>query len=600
MQSFKLLKQLFPFIQMRWKLTGIAYFCLLLGLSAVLLQPLLFSYLIDEVLIAQKTALIQPLLLAFIGLTVVSVSATLIRSVLFRYLCIENILDLRKVLTKHIRSISIYKIEKEGAGKYSALLGMDTSLMGTFVNHVLVEMLSRIFMAAAALTMLFVLNWKLAVMTAACIPLLLSIPHLLRKPMLLYSRHVRSHNEQIGTYLIESIEGSKEIRAFGLEQWEERRNEEMYKGLVRSSTRESMMQALSGQLSILPISLILVLMYWIGSGQVLQETMSIGVLVAAVTYLQSALNPVKDMNQYFGDIQKTEVALQRIVSFLQSPKEEAAREERAAYDAASAASIMERLAIDETPAVVCANLHAVYERVSVLKNVSFTVMKGQTAAFVGRSGSGKSTLYKILMGFSPYQDGHIAINGISMKELRRQDLLSQVGIVFQEPFLFRGSLLENIRLGKLDATDDEIDEVIQRARLHELVSSLPDGLHTQLDHKGFQLSGGQKQRISIARAMLQKSPLLLLDEPTSALDQETEREVLEALQELAKGKTTLISTHRLNTIRHADVIYMMNNGVIVESGNHQQLMQLRGDYYEMVVNGYSAENEERQSLEVGV
>lgn len=585
---------------MRWKLTGIAYFCLLIGLSAVLLQPLLFSYLIDEVLIARNTVLIQPLLLSFIGLTVVSVSATLIRSVLFRYLCIENILDLRKVLTKHIRSISIYKIEKEGAGKYSALLGMDTSLMGTFVNHVLVEMLSRIFMAAAALTMLFVLNWKLAFMTAACIPLLLSIPHLLRKPMLLYSRHVRSHNEQIGTYLIESIEGSKEIRAFGLEPWEERRNEEMYKGLVRSSTRESMMQALSGQLSILPISLILVLMYWIGSGQVLQETMSIGVLVAAVTYLQSALNPVKDMNQYFGDIQRTEVALQRIVSFLRSPKEEAAREDRATYAAASAASIKERHAIDETPAIVCSNLHAVYERVSVLKNVSFTVMKGQTAAFVGRSGSGKSTLYKILMGFSPYQDGHIAINGISMEELGRQDLLSQIGIVFQEPFLFRGSLLENIRLGKLAATDDEIDEVIQRARLQELVSSLPDGLHTQLDHKGFQLSGGQKQRISIARAMLQKSPLLLLDEPTSALDQGTEREVLEALQELAKGKTTLISTHRLNTIRHADVIYMMNNGVIVESGNHQQLMQLRGDYYEMVVNGYSAENEERQSLEVGI
>ncbi|MDF2921696.1 MAG: transporter ATP-binding protein [Paenibacillaceae bacterium] len=597
MQSFKLLKQLAPLINIRWRLTLLAYVCTLAGLGATLLQPLIFSYLIDEVLVKGRRELISTLLLGFAALAVISVTTTLIRSTLFRYLGIQNMLDLRKVLTKHIRSIPMYQIEKDGVGKYTALLGMDTSIMGNFVNHVMVELISKIFMSAAALGMMFMLDWGFALMTLLFVPVLAYIPRLLRKPMLRYSSHVRTHNEQIGSHLIESMEGSKEIRAFGLEGWEERRNDELYKDLVKSSTKETMMNVCSGQLSILPITVILMLIYWYGSNRVLDHQMSIGVLVAAVTYMQSALNPIKDMNHYFGEIQRSQVALQRITAFLQLPVETAA-ECRQQEEEPSSGSPGEAISRFSVPAVLCTGLYAVYDKIPVLRDVDFTVQKGQMAAFVGRSGAGKSTLYKILMGFSPYESGEIHVDGIPLREMSRSRYRSQIGIVFQEPFLFKGTLGENIRIGNLEAGPDEVSEAIRRAHLHDLVASLPDGLDTPLDHKGFQLSGGQKQRISIARVMLQKPQILLLDEPTSALDQETEKEVMEALLELTAGKTTLISAHRLGMIRRADMIYMMKHGEIVESGTHGQLMSQRGDYYDMTVNGYAQDLEEQRNMEV--
>lgn len=579
MQSFRLFKRLYPYVDMRWKLTLLAFSCTFAGLLLGMLQPLLFSYLIDHVLIEKKAEWVAPLLGLSLTLTVFSVAFTIVRSGLFRYLGICNTLDIRRALLRHIRKIPVHEIEKSGTGKFSALLGFDTATMGNFLNHVIVELSSQLFMMAAALVFLFVMDWRIALLAVAVIPLLLYIPRLFRKPMADSAAHVRSHNEQVGTVLIESIEGSKEIRAFGLEAWEERRNDNLYAGLIRASTRETLLRVVTGQTGMLPISLIVVVLYWFGSRQALNETISVGMLVASVTYLNNALNPVRTMNDYFGELQRTEVAMSRIEEFMRTEIEPAISAELPPIGGPDAGRAGADAAID------CRSLRVSSEGADIVRGIDFTVKRGQVAAFIGRSGSGKTTLFKSMIGFMPIESGELVIEGVPIRHMTRRDLVSTFGVVFQESFLFRGTLYENIALGDLNASREEVYEAARLARLQAFIDGLPDGLDTRVDHKGFQLSGGQRQRIAIARAFLKKPPILLLDEPTSALDRETEGEVLAALGELMRGKTTLLSTHRLETVQNADIIYVMENGRIVEAGTHLELMARRGTYYAIMSAG---------------
>lgn len=576
MHTFKLFRRLAPYVKIKWNLTLIAYVCTFLQLGLVMLQPLIFAYLIDHVLIDGNRKLIVPLLSLSLGIGVLSIVFLFIRVGLFRYLGICNTLDIRDELLKHVRQIPVPEIQKEGPGKFSALLGMDTATMGNFLNHILVEITSQLLMMLISLGILYYMDWRLGIVATLSIPFLFWVPGLFRSPVARYSSDVRTHNEEIGTYLYEAIESSQEIRALGLEGWERKRNETMYKGLVKASTRETLYAVMSFQISGFVISLILAAIYWIGSYQVLGQMMTVGIMVASVTYLQNALNPVQQINNFFRELQGAEVAMGRIEQFIQTPIDPYSENERKQVSPAREPELK------ATPSdIEVCSLRVGYGGTEILKDLSLSLSPGKVYAFVGRSGSGKSTLFRALIGMMPVLEGEIRIGGQNLEEMTRSAISRKVGIVFQEPYLFRGTLMENITVGKLDATEEMVMQAARNAQLGSLLDQLPEGLNTKIDHRGFQLSGGQRQRLAIARVLLRDPDILILDEPTSALDQLTESELMNSIRHAMAGKTVLVATHRLQTIMNADRILVLENGYLVAEGDHEQLMNQSAEYYAM-------------------
>ncbi|GGF90612.1 ABC transporter ATP-binding protein [Paenibacillus aceti] len=598
MHSIRLFLRLAPYVKIRWRLTGVAYLCTFLHLGSLMGQPLIFAYLIDTVLIEKKTELLPLLIFLSIGLACLSVIFSLIRAGIFRYLGITHTLDIREVLTSHIRKIPIPEIEKHGAGKFLAMLGYDTATMGDYMNHVLVELISQLFIMLLAFGVLFTMDWKLGLLALVGLPVLLWLPRIFKKQLTTHIDHVRTHNEQIGTHLLECLDGSREIRVYGLEEWERGRNQKMYAGLVKSSTKETFYRTLSYQASSLVISLVIVFVYWVGSNQVLYESLSIGMLVASVNYLHNALNPVQAINNFYAELQRSEVALQRIEAFLETPFEALVAQFGQEGDEASPYAGSD-IAVDAE------QVNVSYDGAHILKDISFSVKHNETVAFVGRSGSGKTTLFRTLAGFMPIESGTIKIDSRDMDNMTRAELNSRIGVVFQESYIFKGTIGENIKLGNLEATEEEVHEAARIAGLQEVLDQMPEGIDTMIDNKGFQLSGGQRQRLAIARTILKKPDILILDEPTSALDRITENEVMGELRNVMKDKTILISTHRLSTIAYADTIFVMDKGKIVDQGSHTELLERSPLYTSLVADmnredGDEAEQHEEVPVAAGV
>lgn len=576
MQSYRLWRRITPYLTVRKKAMFAIYALTAIDLSLAMSQPLLFAYLIDHVLIEKKTELIVPILSISLIAALISAVCAVMKAGLIRHTLTVGTLDVRDALTRHIRRIPIWEIERNGAGKFAAMLGFDAYQLANFLTIVVTEIFTQLFMLLMALGLLFYMDWRLGLVTLVSIGFMLLIPRLYRKPMSRYAGEVRDHNEGIGSYLYEHIEASKEIRMFGLEQWERERNNRMYRGLVKSSTKETVFQQLSNQSGVLVISVIIAAIYGIGSRQVTDGALTVGMLVAAISYLYNVLNPVRAINATFGEAQRTEIALGRIEAFMAIPNERAAT---VGEEHSSAPSEQQTAS---AAAIACDNLYASCYGKQILTGIDLQVRAGQVVAFVGRSGAGKTTLFRTMMGFLDIDSGELTIGGRSIQEMSRLAISSEIGIVFQDSYIVEGTLFENIALGKLSATYEEVYEAACHANLQTFVDSLPEGLYTRVDHKGFQLSGGQKQRIAIARVFLKKPSILLLDEPTSALDRQTEDEVLTALHNVMKGKTTLISSHKLSTLTAVDYIYVMDNGKIAASGTFEELMRHSEPFMEIM------------------
>jgi ABC-type multidrug transport system fused ATPase/permease subunit len=556
MQSYSLLRRLLPLIQARWLWVAAGYFATMTGVAVGMVQPVYFSQLIDQVLTAHDRARLVPILTLSAVFAVVSALAGIARGMIFRYLGVRHTLDIRNRVLAHLRKIPIPEIEKHGPGKYAALLGWDTSVAAHFFNHIVVEILIQCVTVLMAVGMIFYMNWQLGVAALFIVPILILIPRLYQRPMAHYTRRIREHNEEIGTFLYETIQGSRDIRMLGLEGWEARRNEKLYRNLTSISTAQAVYHMLTGQTSALAVSILIVLLYGYGSGQVLDGTLTVGMLVAAVQYFNNLLHPIMIMNNFFGEIKSSEVALERIEQFLRIEEDKSEAPFGKSPASGAEPSLLEARSVKVS-----------YEGTEILKGVDFSVRAGQFAAFVGRSGSGKTTLLKTVIGIMAVESGELLRGGMA----GGAGSGPRVGAVFQETFIFAGSLYENIAIGRLSATEEEIYEAACLAGLQSFVDSLPDGLRTRVDNQGFQLSGGQRQRIAIARMFLHKPDILILDEPTSALDRVTESQVLASLRKLMDGKTTLISTHRIETVRSADVIYVMDQGEVVDFGTHGEL-----------------------------
>jgi HlyB family type I secretion system ABC transporter len=440
----------------------------------------------------------------------------------------------------------------------------------SFITSETIGLILDILSVFVYVTLMFVYSWKLACLVLVSIPPFL-ILNLLATPFLKkISREVFNASAEQNSYLIEALNGIRTVKSMAVERsvrwhWEELLNQEV-KQEYRRKMFNLKLQATSSVLD----SCSGVALLWLGSSLVISGEFSIGQLFAFNMLSANVIGPFKRLSSVWNQFQEVTIAIERICDVIDSPPEEDPKNN----SKQQAGRLRGGIVFDKV--TFRYNVHV---ETNTLENLSFTIQPGQTVAIVGRSGSGKTTLAKMLLGLYPATSGKILLDGRDINSIALHSLRAQVGVVDQSTFLFSGSIGENISLAYPQASAQEIRQASILAGADEFIREMPMAYETQIGEGGGMLSGGQRQRLAIARALLGNPRLLIFDEATSSLDTESERIIQNNLDKICRDRTTIIIAHRLSTVRNADLILVLDKGILIESGNHRELMAKGGQYF---------------------
>lgn len=418
--------------------------------------------------------------------------------------------------------------------------------------------------------MMFTISSKLTMFVFIFIPISGYIISVIGKRLKKQSTRAQQESGVSYSILDEALGGLKIVKGFNAEEIFKNKfyasSTRSYKLANKISNRQNLASPISEFLGIMVIAILL----WYGGKMVLMEhTLMASAFIAYMGLAYNVLTPAKAISKASYDIKRGNAAAERVLEILEREIEIQDKE-----------NAVEKTSFDKEVSVE--NINFSYGEENVLKNFSISVPKGKTVALVGQSGSGKSTIANLLTRFYDVQDGAIKIDGLDVRDMKIKSLRSLIGLVTQDSILFNDSIKENIKLGKPNATDEEIIDALKVANAYEFVKELPDGINTNIGDAGNRLSGGQKQRLNIARAVLKNPPIMILDEATSALDTESEKLVQVALENMMQNRTSIVIAHRLSTIQKADNIIVMKKGEIVEQGTHAELLALNGTYSNLV------------------
>ncbi len=478
--------------------------------------------------------------------------------------------DLRGRVYAKINELSMEFINSRQAGELMNRVVHDTSHIRQFMETAFAQMFTRIFiMIGAFITMLF-MNWRLALLTLAFVPLAFILVRAFRKLERRLWRQQWRFDDRVNGRLQDVISGIRVVKSFGQEQRETERFRSYIERLKYIQRRNEVLWATLYPFVMLIITSGTFLIYFFGGRDVLTGSMTPGELIQFIAYANMLYMPLQFISRLPRMIMRLKTALERIYDVLD-----------------------EELKIDQASDAIDRDLdgNVVFENVTfgyksyepVLEHISLSVKKGEMIGLVGSSGTGKSTMINLLMRLYDADDGQIMIDGIPLSNLTKACLHRQIGVVLQETFLFSGTLFDNIRYAKPDATALDVIKAAKIANAHDFITKFPDGYDTYVGERGSTLSGGERQRIAIARAILHNPRLLILDEATSSLDTETEYQIQEALNRLTQGRTTFAIAHRLSTLRKADRIVVLDKHSIAEVGTHNELMRQKGIYFGLVM-----------------
>lgn len=547
----------------------ISLFLMIVASICGLAGPYLTKIAIDDHISLRKPEGLQWVLLAYI-------STNALHSICLRYRVRimdkagrEAIATLRQDLFDHIQGLSFSFFDSRPAGKIMVRVINDVnSLNGLFTDgivNVFVDFLTLIFV----IILMFTIDVKLTLISLSTIPLLLLVVFALKKKIRRRWQEVRKKTSNMNAYLHESLSGMRVTQAFV----REKENEKTFLQL-NEDIKTTWMDAIKINNLFWPsidiISTIgTVLIYVFGVKMLGVEGITVGSLVSIIWYLGRFWEPLNNISNFYNSILVAMASTERIFEIMDTEPD--------IVDKDNAITMPELVGNVEFDNVT----FSYDDKKTVLKNVSFKIDAGETIALVGTTGAGKSTIINLVSRFYDVTDGAVLIDGYDIRDVKLQSLRSQMGIMLQDTFIFSGTIMDNIRYGRLDATDEEVIEAAKAVHAHEFIMNMERGYHTEVRERGSRLSVGEKQLISFARALLADPKILILDEATSSIDTHTEILIQKALDTLLEGRTSFVIAHRLSTIRKADRIMVVDDGHIIESGNHDQLIAEEGIYHEL-------------------
>jgi ATP-binding cassette, subfamily B, bacterial len=570
--SIETLKNLLPFLSPYTKQIYLAGLALIIAATATLAIPYAFRQMIDMGFSGQGSiAHVDAAFLALFGVACVLAIATAARFYMVSFLGERVTADIRSAVYSHVIQQSPEFFETTHAGEVLSRLTTDTTLIQTLIGTSVSMALRNSLLFLGGLVMLFITSPTLSSIIIVALALVVV-------PIVLFGRRVRTLSRASQDRIADASALAGEIlnampivQAYTQEPFETKRFKTSVENAFATAMHRIRARSLLTVVAILLVFAAIVFVLWLGAHAVMEQRMTGGELSQFILYATIVAGAIGALSEVIGDTQRAAGATERLLELLAA--------QRHVTEPAQPKTLPHR---SEKGATLALNEVSFYypsrPDTAALAHLSIQIKAGETVALVGSSGAGKTTLFQLLLRFYDPQQGQIFLDGVDIRELSLHTLRDSIGVVPQDTVIFSANALENIRYGRLDASDEEVIQAAKMAAAHEFIEKLPEKYLSFLGDRGVRLSGGQKQRIAIARALLKNPPLLLLDEATSALDAESERLVQGALETATQGRTTLIIAHRLATVQRADRILVMEHGHIVETGNHASLIATGGVY----------------------
>jgi ATP-binding cassette, subfamily B, bacterial len=492
--------------------------------------------------------------------------------------------DLRRVVYQHIQRLSLSFHDQKRTGDLISRVTSDIDAIQSLVTNVLLGIVVNVLTLVGMILVMFYLSWPFTLIALMVAPALFLVVYRYTRRIKRASRAVRRKESQVVSVLEEVLSSIRVVKAFAREDYEQKRFEQESLASV-----ETTLQARSLKAKLSPIVQIIVaggtcLVLWYGARLVMTGELTPGALLVFLLYLGKLYKPMRELSKMTDTISKATVGWERIREVLETDMQ--VRDVRGARPAPP---FKGRIEFDHV------NFSYDGSR-EILDDIVLKIEPGQLAALVGPTGGGKTTIVSLLPRFYDLSSGEIRIDGQDVRRFRIKSVRQQISFVLQESLLFRAPVWQNIAYGKPEATRDEIIRAAKLANADEFIEQMPDGYDTMIGERGMTLSGGQRQRITIARAIIRNAPILILDEPSSGLDPAAEKVVFDALANLMEGRTSIVIAHRLATVRRADVIFVIDEGKVVENGTHAELLALGGLYSRLYELQFRGEEESADEL----
>ena len=545
----------------------------LLGLAG----PYLMGRAIDRFISTKQIAGLATISLWMLAVYLLNNLAQVVANWLMANISQRALKQMRKDLFTHLQTLPLVFFDRNPAGELMSRLTNDIDAVNQAVSQNVTSLIASVLSMLGILITMFILDRWLALSTLLVIPIMFWFTQFVARYTRKGFRELQKHLGEMNGVMEESLSGEKVIKAFrrndsAIAAFRER-NQEVFKAGVYANSYALLLMPLTNVLG----NFFVIVLAGLGGWLALQGLVSVGLIATFISYGQNFINPLRQLANLYNSIQAALAGAERVFEVIDTPAE-----------------------VDDAPDALPLEMvhgHVQFEDVTfgyradtpIIKNMSLEAKAGQIVALVGPTGAGKTTIINLLTRFYELNGGRIIIDGNDIRDLKKSDLRRKLGLVLQDTFLFSDSVLENIRYGRLDATDEQVVEAAKVADADHFIRQLPQGYHTQLSERASNLSQGQRQLLAIARAILADPAILVLDEATSSVDTRTEAHIQKALLRLMQGRTSFVIAHRLSTIRDADKVIVINNGEIVEQGTHHQLLDKGGFYHHLYLSQFKGQ-----------
>jgi len=544
--------------------------------AAAVSGPYFVKLAIDEGIGRSDVDALRNIVLIYLAVSIIQLLTNFFRVRIMSRVGQHVLYDVRMAMFEHLQKLSLSFYNRYSVGRVITRVINDVGTLREFITWAVLAIVRNLLGIVGTIIAMLALDVRLSLLTFAVLPFMVWATVRYRNAARQIYRKVRAAVSWTNSVLAENVNGVRVVQAFSRQE----KNYSSFSGYVNRYYLETSLDAVKVASLFTPVVDVLgaiatAIVVYVGGRYVLDENITAGVLIAFILYIDRFFEPIRDLSRRFDTLQSTMAGGERILELLNTPVEV-----RDAEEAREMGSITGEVRFENV------RFHYSDDPTLVLDGINLNVEAGQTVALVGETGAGKTTIVKLLTRFHDPTSGCVRVDGVDLRTLTQQSLRRQMGMVLQDPFLFSGSVKENILFGRLDASDEDVIAAAQAVGAHDFIMSLKNGYETSVEEGGATLSVGQRQLISFARALLADPRILILDEATSSVDTQTEQIIQRALATLLNRRTSFVIAHRLSTITNADTIVVINDGKIVEQGTHSELLANQSIYYELYKTGF--------------